>query len=223
MNLKTLSLRFGLSVLISAGIGQAVLSEEAVLSAQTPGSQINIRARPTVQSNLLHYGLSGDAVEVLEQQRVGAYTWYRVEFPRSKARGWVRGDLIRLKSSLGDRGIIQGELIYPSGFMPGQKICAENIGSGKVFCTETGGGETRYALEVDSGRYHVYAQACNQASENGVVCRDGYFWKKAFYNEYVRCGLNAQCARTSSRNPIVVRIDAGKVVNGINPQDWYGR
>ena len=217
-----LSFSFGLSALLLAGFSQPGLSAEAFLRADDPDSQINVRAQPTTASERLHYGLPGDAVGILEQRRVGSYIWYRVEFSQSKARGWVREDLLRLAESLGNRGIIQGELSFPSDFLPGQKVCAKNLDTQKVSCIETRQSQQRYSLEVNSGRYVVYAQACNQSYRTDVVCRDGYLPRKAFYNAYVRCGMTAQCVRAGYRT-VPFQVTPGEVVSNINPQDWYSR
>ena len=75
-----------------------VLAIPATLYTRDSGSRINIRSSPTTQSLALHYGLSGDNVEVSREVKgESGYTWYYVKFSKSGAQGWVRGDLIRLQ------------------------------------------------------------------------------------------------------------------------------
>ncbi len=72
---------------------------EAQLTAQNPSSLVNLRAEPTIASTLRGYGLVGDRVSVLDQtQGFDGYTWYNVQFPRSRAIGWIRGDLLIIDS-----------------------------------------------------------------------------------------------------------------------------
>jgi uncharacterized protein YgiM (DUF1202 family) len=58
--------------------------------------RINVRSKPRLDSNILHYGLPGDLVIVEESfQESQGYRWYRVQFP-SNAIGWVREDLLSI-------------------------------------------------------------------------------------------------------------------------------
>jgi hypothetical protein len=68
----------------------------------TPGSRINVRETPSTGSRVRHYGLGGDRVTILNQTNApDGYRWYFVEFPNSGARGWVRGDLLRVGGNYG--------------------------------------------------------------------------------------------------------------------------
>lgn len=70
-------------------------AQNAILRANNPDSQINLRSAPTTNSRKLGYGLVGDSVTVLGRSRDNyGYTWYKVQFPRSKAIGWIRGDFV---------------------------------------------------------------------------------------------------------------------------------
>lgn len=41
-------------------------------------------------------------------------------------------------------------------------------------------------------------------------------------NEHVRCGLTYECSqKPESQRPIPVKVNAGKVVQNVNPHDWY--
>lgn len=68
---------------------------EGRLLGETIGSRVNIRSAPSTTASTPSYGLVGDRVVVLEQT-LGEddRTWYFVEFPASKARGWVREDFV---------------------------------------------------------------------------------------------------------------------------------
>lgn len=81
---------------VALGMAVPALAEPAVLVGQITGSHVNVRSQPSTQASSPHYGLVGDQVEVLDQTTArDGYVWFYVEF-RSGARGWVRGDLVRL-------------------------------------------------------------------------------------------------------------------------------
>lgn len=69
-------------------------ASEAVLTANDPNSQINLRATPSITGKRQGYGVVGDQVQVIDQTTSEGYTWYRVQFPRSEAQGWIRQDFI---------------------------------------------------------------------------------------------------------------------------------
>jgi len=43
---------------------------------------------------------------------------------------------------------------------------------------------------------------------------------KAYYSEFVTCGLSVDCA---SHEPIIVEVKSGQTTDGVNPQDWYNQ
>jgi uncharacterized protein YgiM (DUF1202 family) len=57
-------------------------------------NRINVRSAPSISSNIAHYGIGGDVIEIDDRRmtREGNYFWYWVTFP-NQASGWVRGDL----------------------------------------------------------------------------------------------------------------------------------
>jgi hypothetical protein len=72
-------------------------SREGMLTARDANAQINLRENPSPTARSLGYGLVGDRVTILSQSRGSDnYLWYRVQFPRSRAVGWIRGDFVRL-------------------------------------------------------------------------------------------------------------------------------
>jgi hypothetical protein len=80
---------------------QSSTSRTAILTGQQSGSRINVRSAPSTSAPIQHYGLVGDTVTVLQERSSSdGYTWFLVQFPGSRATGWVRGDFVQL-SSLG--------------------------------------------------------------------------------------------------------------------------
>lgn len=107
-------------------------------------------------------------------------------------------------------GSIEGALSFPSDFIPDDiAVCAEEIGSKIQHCNARKtrrGAAVRYSLSVPAGEYHVFARSQEMAG------------KKAYYSQFVTCGLMASC---KSHAPIPVKVGAGAKVTAVNPQDWY--
>lgn len=80
----------------------------AVLVAQEPGSQINVRLEPTTRARSPHYGVVGDKIEVLRStyQRDGQQ-WNYVKFA-SGAQGWIRADYISYLDSTDRYAVLTG-------------------------------------------------------------------------------------------------------------------
>jgi hypothetical protein len=57
--------------------------------------KINLRTSPGTVNKAIGYGINGDRVQVLDSgQDGGGYYWYKVNFPKSGAVGWVAAQLI---------------------------------------------------------------------------------------------------------------------------------
>jgi hypothetical protein len=85
----------------------SALAQTATIQAHS-GSRVNVRQYPSTSSAIQHYGLGGDRVDILERTNApdGAL-WYLVKFPNSGARGWIRGDLIRVDGESPGSGSVQ--------------------------------------------------------------------------------------------------------------------
>lgn len=114
-----------------------------------------------------------------------------------------------------DVGIIEGSLSYPSEMIPEDLIvCAETLDKSVTFCTnehlaDENGQYTYgfgYQIEVPAGEYYVFAYLDNDPGT------------RAYYSEFVTCGLMAECP---SHEPIEVAVSAGETVKEIDPHDWY--
>ncbi len=116
-------------------------------------------------------------------------------------------------------GTIEGSLNYPSEFIPPLEVCAENISTKEEFCSYERIGDEKYMygigykLEVPEGDYQVFARLY-QPEEN----MDEMIGYKAYYSEFVTCGLEYDCP---SHNPNVVKVTSGETVSDIDPHDWY--
>ncbi|MFH1036625.1 MAG: hypothetical protein V1756_00960 [Patescibacteria group bacterium] len=117
------------------------------------------------------------------------------------------------QSSKEKTGIIEGSLGYPSEFIPADmRVCAEDISTKQQYCTGDHIQNTKYTygvgykFEIPKGKYRVFATLPNWVNY------------RAYYSEYVTCGLGADCI---SHSPIVIEVKADNIINNIDPQDWY--
>lgn len=109
-----------------------------------------------------------------------------------------------------EKGTISGHLIYPGEGIPEEVgVCAENISEPKlVSCVKqikdkkytTGVG---FQMDLSPGNYYVYSF---------------YNDMRAYYDEFVICGLKAEC---TSHTKIPVVVTAGSNQDQILPHDWY--
>ncbi|HEY9887436.1 MAG TPA: SH3 domain-containing protein, partial [Candidatus Obscuribacterales bacterium] len=71
--------------------------QTAVITAADPNAEVNVRSRPSVDSDPLGYGRVGDSV-VLGRSETAAdgQTWHYVTFADADTVGWVRSDFLDL-------------------------------------------------------------------------------------------------------------------------------
>jgi hypothetical protein len=73
---------------------------EGKLIANDANTQINVRVAPDRNSTSMHYGLPSDRIYVLsETTGTDGFVWHEVEFVKSGAKGWVRGDFVSVGTS----------------------------------------------------------------------------------------------------------------------------
>jgi hypothetical protein len=121
-------------------------------------------------------------------------------------------------------GTIYGTVIYPSEVLLAQKVCAVNLQSKQETCTETRQGQRSFSLQVTPGTYHVFSKACRQSYRDNEFCKHEYRDQRAYYNQYVQCGLTYACQqKIRNKSPIPVLVKLGETVKGIKPHDWYTR
>jgi hypothetical protein len=108
-----------------------------------------------------------------------------------------------------EKAKISGKVSYPSEGVPDDLIVViKNIENGSTFQIRNWDRiSLKYSAELDApGNYEVYAITDEMK---------GY---KAYYSEFVRCGMNYDCP---SHKPVVLRLSPGTDLNGIDPGDWY--
>lgn len=115
-------------------------------------------------------------------------------------------------TSISKNGTIEGSLSFPSEGIPKNlEVCAENQTTKEIYCTSKHLQNPKYTygvgytLNVPAGIYLVYA-----------LDPSGDY--KAYYSEFVTCGLSVNCP---SHEPILVEVKAGETTSDVDPQDWY--
>ena len=122
------------------------------------------------------------------------------------------------KEQLAMPGSISGSVGYPSEGTPAQRVCAVRGAGATPVCVETQdsppASNTFTIKNLAPGDYYVYASLIDPAAYGSDI--PSTF--KAYYNEFVRCGMLYSCKDTT---PIVVHVNAGADTPGIEPNDWY--
>jgi uncharacterized protein YgiM (DUF1202 family) len=140
-----MKLQYGTALITALVISLTAALPGLAETATLLGSQINVRESPSTQSRVRHYGIGGDRVNVLNQTNApDGFTWYFVEFPKSGARGWIRGDLLAVNANSSQRvsfapgtsaatvgGRVQGAQSrqYIVGARAGQTMTTSTIGT----------------------------------------------------------------------------------------------
>lgn len=102
-------------------------------------------------------------------------------------------------------GTINGQLSYPSSFIPAQTIVAFDVNSANYYFINTSENQSTYSINVPPGTYYVVAYT-----------QDGSL--SAGYSYAVPCGLSVEC---TDHSLIPVVVITGQATNQANPQDWY--
>ena len=136
------------------------------------------------------------------------------------AASLITGGLAELNvSSQSATGTITGALSYPTDAgLPKMIVCAEAVNSRSIHCTDKRvvkrrTGKVTYKLTVPAGTYYVFATLINGGGPG-----EDYQGYKAYYSEFVTCGLSVNCP---SHEPIKVTLRAGQTLAGVDPGDWY--
>lgn len=126
----------------------------------------------------------------------------------------------QVTTTVTENGTVIGKIMYPSSGIPNNiKVFAEDTKTGKTYeATVTFSDPTKdmsatatYSVSIPSGSYYIYGTLAGFNDQNGSP------WK-AYYNQYVICGLAASCQDTTK---VVVTVEEAKTVENITIGDWY--
>ncbi len=124
----------------------------------------------------------------------------QVESEQKDGFGEIRGRILAFVS--------QGESLNRY-----QRVCAEvTENANKQYCVSVSAIEASYNLVVPEGEYYVFAQLQDDPTST----------EKAYYTEFVRCSKegSGRCEESLSDTKILVTVDSGGIVQGIDPMDW---
>jgi hypothetical protein len=127
-------------------------------------------------------------------------------------------------------GTISGKLTYPGEWIPADlAVCVVRTGTrtGNPYCSSDTRARldvnnitfrvdrrrARYEIVLPAGVYHVYA-----TFPRGKAPTPGMEGMRAYYNDFVRCGMMAQC---TSKRIVPVTVRPGRQVKNITVGDWY--
>lgn len=126
----------------------------------------------------------------------------------------------KVNPAVTENGTVLGKIMYPASGIPTKiKVFAEDTTSGKTYeatvtfsdPTKDVSGTATYTVSIPAGSYYVYGTLAGFNDQNGSL------WK-AYYNQYVICGMAASCTDTTK---VVVNVAAAKTVESITIGDWY--
>jgi hypothetical protein len=106
-----------------------------------------------------------------------------------------------------DYGTVTGKLAYPGSEKFEMVVCGYNLDNDKIVCSE-GIRNLTYSFKLPSGNYFVYARTNESDSFKG----------KAYYN-VLECRSGPGCP--ARPKPATVIVKPGKIIEGVNPIDWY--
>lgn len=104
-------------------------------------------------------------------------------------------------------GTVQGQVCYPSDFIPAMNLYFENVNTGEVVSvTHPEGAGQSYGEQLPPGTYFAYAWRVDGALGGS-------------YSHAVPCGLTTNC---TNHNLLSFTVNAGSTTSDIDICDWYG-
>jgi hypothetical protein len=123
------------------------------------------------------------------------------------------------------KGRITGRLTYPSDGIPTTMIVCvtrilkrsytvcSNYRNKRGFVFRVNRAKARYSISLPAGNYYIYA-----TFPRGKAPTDGMERYRAYYSQFVRCGMSVEC---HSHKRLIVRVRTGRTTSGIMVGDWY--
>ena len=126
-------------------------------------------------------------------------------------------------SAAAQSGRITGKLTYPSDGIPADLVLCVTVTSlyaEPTYCSSDRAAKlttakiafklnyraASYSVSLPAASYYIYAKTSEM---QGV---------KAYYDEFIRCGMSVEC---TSKTPIVVKVKAGQTRSGITVGDFW--
>lgn len=120
-------------------------------------------------------------------------------------------------------GKITGNLTYPGDGIPRDMVLCVKVASlyaEPVYCSNNKTARLRegkiafrlnyraasYEVSLPGGSYNLYAMTGEMPGH------------KAYYDEFVKCGMNINC---KSKKPILVKVRPGQIIRGITVGDFW--
>lgn len=128
-----------------------------------------------------------------------------------------------LISASAQPGKITGKLTYPGEGIPTDLalcVTVAPLNAGPTYCSKDRPARllqakitftvnhraASYTISLPAGSYYVYAKTREMA---GV---------RAYYDEFIKCGIRVEC---TSKEPIIIKVKAGKTRSGITVGDFW--
>lgn len=126
-------------------------------------------------------------------------------------------------SAAAQSGKITGKLTYPSDGIPTDMVLCVTVTSlyaEPTFCSNDKTSSltaakiafklnyrgASYSVSLPAASYYIYAKTSEMRGH------------KAYYNDFVKCGMSVEC---TSKTPIVVKVKAGQTRSGITVGDFW--
>lgn len=108
-----------------------------------------------------------------------------------------------------EMGSVSGKLSYPADSLPGMRVAAFDVATGKVLYIDTLPGQPTYSLALPAGTYHIVAYSIEGGSFPGGIAGG--------YTQAVLCGMAPECA---NHTLVDVVVSTGSSLTEINPADF---
>ena len=103
-------------------------------------------------------------------------------------------------------GTVNGDICYPSEFIPPMLAFFENVNTGELFDLPIAENQSTYAIQLPQGSYNAYAWLYD-------------FSYGGSYSQSVICGLDVSC---TDHSLVDFQVTSNTNTNDVDICDWYG-
>jgi hypothetical protein len=143
--------------------------------------------------------------------------------PRDARKAWQLAVLAAasMASASAFAGSIIGGLAFPGDAIPALTVVAVDQTTGRQYSVETRAGQRSYRLDVDAGRYIVFAVPHGA----GVEDEPGEHPLRGAYSAFSLCVLNtpdrAEAGQCQDHQLLTVEVGAKDTRKRVDLYDWY--